>query len=283
MNVVVCIKQVPDPEIPPAQFKVDEVARAVVPPPSVAPVMNGYDAHALEAALRLKERHGGTVTALSLGPPSAREVLKRALAMGADRACHVDDPVLYDADSWLAAAALARAIYRIGGESGRSGQNGQYGYDLILCGRQASDTDAGQVGLGIAAFLSLPALSPVQQVEVIENGRLRVERLTEEGYQVIDVRLPALLAVSSEIGEPRYPPLRGIMAASRAQIPMWTAADLPPLGRKDDGDWPPLARKLRLQRLYQERREAACEHVQGESPADAGRALADRLRQVGVI
>src|SRR5207253_322360 len=99
----------------------------------------------------------------------------------------------------------------------------------VLCGRQASDTDAGQVGLGIAELLGLPGIGPIQKIEVTGDEQLRVQRLSDDGYQVIDVQLPAVLAVSSEIGEPRYPPLRGIMAAGRAQIPTWTAAELPAL------------------------------------------------------
>src|SRR5436190_1719860 len=114
MDIVVCIKQVPDPDIPPAHFRIDEAARKVVPPAGVAPVMNGYDANALEAALRLKEQHGGSVTALSLGPAAGRETLKRAIAMGADRAVQVVDQTLDDGDSWLTAAALARALGKIG-------------------------------------------------------------------------------------------------------------------------------------------------------------------------
>src|SRR5918911_524701 len=104
MNIVVCIKQVPDPDIPPSHFKIDEAARKVVPPPGVAPVMNGYDANALEAALKLKEQHGGTVTALTLGPASSRDTLKRAIAMGADGAVQIDDPALTGGDSWVTAA-----------------------------------------------------------------------------------------------------------------------------------------------------------------------------------
>jgi electron transfer flavoprotein beta subunit len=291
MNTVVCIKQVPDPDVPPAHFRIDEGARRVVPPAGVAPVMNGYDANALEAALRLKEQHGGTVTALTLGPAASRDTLKRAIAMGADGAIQIDDPALWDGDAWVTAAALARALHKLR-------QTAQV--DLVLCGRQASDTDAGQVGLGIAELLGLPALSPVQRIEVAGEGLLRVQRLAEDGVQVVEVRLPALLAVSSEIGEPRYPPLRGIMAAGRAQIPTWDAGDLPPLpggpgdstpsqtasGRGPQGgagDWPPLRPKLGLRRLYQESREAACELITGETPAEAGRALADRLREAKLI
>src|SRR5947208_12920622 len=113
MDIVVTLKQVPDPDIPPSHFKVDEAARKVVPPADMAPVMNGYDANALEAALRLKEQHGGKVTVVSLGPDSARDSLKRAIAMGADAAVHVNDPSLNDADSTTTALALAAAIKKL--------------------------------------------------------------------------------------------------------------------------------------------------------------------------
>src|SRR5215472_8420117 len=142
MDIVVTVKQVPDPDIPPTHFKVDEAARKVVPPAGVAPVMNGYDANALEAALRLKEQLGGSkVTVVSLGPDSARDTLKRAIAMGADAAVHINDPSLNDAESSTTARALAAAIKKLDH------------FDLVLSGRQASDTDGGQVHLGVAHFL----------------------------------------------------------------------------------------------------------------------------------
>src|ERR1051325_7104227 len=129
MDIVVTVKQVPDPDIPPTHFKVDETTSKVIPPAGVAPVMNGYDANALEAALRLKEQHGGKVTVVSLGPDATRDTLKRAIAMGADAAIHVNDPALNEADSSVTALALAAAMKKLDH------------FDLILSGRQASDTD----------------------------------------------------------------------------------------------------------------------------------------------
>src|SRR5207302_2773472 len=140
-------------DIPPTHFKVDESAKKVIPPSGVSPVMNGYDAHALEAALRLKEQLGGKVTVVSLGGDSARDTLKRAIAMGADAAVHINDPSLNEADSTTTARALAAAIRKIGS------------FDLVLSGRQASDTDGGQVHVGIARHLGIPAVSPVQKIE----------------------------------------------------------------------------------------------------------------------
>jgi electron transfer flavoprotein beta subunit len=262
MDIVVTVKQVPDPDIPPTHFKVDEAARKVIPPAGVSPVMNGYDAHALEAALRLKEQLGGSVTVVSLGGDSARDTLKRAIAMGADAAVHVNDPSLNDADSATTAQALAAAIKKLDH------------VDLVLSGRQASDTDGGQVHLGVARHLGLPAVSPIQKIEVASDDSLTVERMVEDGYQRLRVRLPALLGVSSEINEPRYPPLRGIMAAGRAQIPVWTGADL-----GLDGASP----KVHLRRLYVETREARVELIEGDSLAEAGARLADRLREARLV
>src|SRR2546429_3572120 len=238
MDIVVTVKQAPDPDIPPTHFKVDEAAKKVIPPAGVAPVMNGYDANALEAALRLKEQLGGKVTVVSLGGDSARDTLKRAIAMGADAAVHINDPSLNEADSTTTARALAAAIKKLGH------------VDLVLCGRQASDTDGGQVHLGVATHLGLPAISPVQKIEAASAESLVAERIIEDGYQRLKVRLPALLGISSEINDPRYPPLKGIMAAGRAKIPVWSASDL-----GFDAD-PPSVR-VQLRRLYVETREAS--------------------------
>ena len=261
LNIVVTVKQVPDPDIPPTHFKVDEAAKKVIPPAGVAPVMNGYDAHALEAALRLKEQLGGKVTVVSLGGDSARDTLKRAIAMGADAAVHVNDPALVDADSTTTARTLAAAIRKLGD------------VNLVLAGRQASDTDGGQVHLGVATLLQLPVVSPVEQIEAVEPDALVVHLITEDGYQRVKVRLPALLGVSSEINEPRYPPLKGIMAAGRAQIPVWSAADL---GLSAES-------RVELRRLYIETREARVELIEADSPAEAGIKLADKLREARLV
>jgi electron transfer flavoprotein beta subunit len=263
MHIVVTIKQVPDPDIPPSHFKVDEAHNRVVPPSGVAPVMNGYDANALEAALRLKEASGGEVTVLSLGAAEARDALKRALAMGATKAVLVSDPAFEGLDSFATARVLAAAIVKLGP------------FDLILCGRQASDTDAGQVPIGIAELLDLPSVSPIGKVEPSIGG-FKVERIVEDGHQILQVPGPCLLAVSSEIGEPRYPPLRGIMAAGRAQIPVWGPSDL---GLEGDQ----LAPRRQLRRLYVESREAQVEFIEADSPAEAGEKLALKLREAKLI
>src|SRR5947208_7614005 len=254
MKIIVTIKQVPDPDIPPGHFKVDEAAKRVVPPSGVAPVMNGYDANALETALKLKEAHDGEVVVVSLGPSEARDALKRAIAMGASSAVLLSDPLFDQLDSLGTARALAAAVKKIGD------------FDLILCGRQASDTDAGQVHVGLAELLGLPSVSPIQAIEPADGG-FKVQRIVEDGHQVVQVPQPCLLGVSSEIGEPRYPPLRGIMAAGRAQIPVWSAADL-------GLDPAQLEPARQLQRLFMETRESHVELVEADEPAEAGAQLA---------
>ncbi len=261
MDIVVTVKQVPDPDIPPTHFKIDEAAKKVIPPAGVSPVMNGYDAHALEAALRLKEQLGGKVTVISLGGDTARDTLKRAIAMGADAAIHINDAALNDADSTVVATALAAAIRKL------------EHFDLVLSGRQASDTDGGQVHLGIAKHLGIPAVSPVQKVDDASAESITAERIVEDGYQRLKIRLPALIGVSSEMNDPRYPPLKGIMAAGRAQIPVWSAADL---GMD-------AAPKVQLRRLYVETREAKVELIEADSLAEAGTKLADKLREARLV
>ena len=262
MDIVVTIKQVPDPDIPPSHFKVDAAANRLVPPDGVAPVMNGYDANAVEEALRLRDDHGGNVTVVTVGPDSAKDALKRAIAMGADAAVHVNDPALNEGDAALTAQALAAAIRQIGS------------FDLVLCGRQASDTDGGQVHLGLSVLLGLPVISPVQKVESVKDGAVIAERIVEDGKQRVKAPLPALLGVSSELNEPRYPPLKGIMTAGRVKIPMYSASDL---GLGD------AVRRVETRKLYVEAREANVELITGDSTEEIGTKLADKLREARLI
>jgi electron transfer flavoprotein beta subunit len=262
MNIVVTIKQVADPNIPPSHIQLDPSGKRIVSPFGIPPVMNGYDANALEEALRLKEKHGGKVTALGLGDDSSREVLKRAIAMGADTAILINDPELLNADSAGVGRALAAAIRKIGG------------FDLILSGRQASDTDGGQVLHWLAEALDVPALSPIAKIESDDGKQLTVQRLVEDGYQRLCLELPALLGISSEINEPRFPPMRGTMTAARTMIPGWKASDL---------GLPAMTPKVELRQLNIQLRTSKAELIAGSTPAEQGTALADKLHELGLI
>ena len=262
MNIVVTVKQVADPNIPPAHIQLDPDGKRIVSPFGVPPVMNGYDANALEEALRLKEAHGGKITALGLGDDSSREALKVAVAMGADTAVLINDPDLVNGDSATVGRALAAAIRKIGA------------VDLVLCGRQASDTDGGQVLHWIAETLDLPAVVPVTKIEAVEGKQLTVHRLTEDGFQRLKVELPALLGVSSEINEPRNPSVRGTMAAGRAMIAGWKASDLGLAAQTP---------KVELRELQIQLRTTKAELIPGASGAAQGAALADKLHELGLI
>ncbi len=262
MNIIVTVKQVADPNIPPAHIQLDPDGKRIISPFGVPPVMNGYDANALEEAIRLKEAHGGKITVLGLGDDTSRESLKMAVAMGADTAVLINDPDLVNGDSATIGRALAAAIKKIGLP------------DLVLCGRQSSDTDGGQVLHWLAEALDLPTVVPVTKIEAVDGNQLTVHRLIEDGYQRLKVELPALLGVSSEINEARHPSVRGTMAAGRAMISGWKAADIGLAAQTP---------KVELRELQIQLRTTKAELIEGASGAQKGAALADKLHELGLI
>ncbi len=263
VNIIVCVKQVMDPETPASAFRIDPGGRRVVPAQGIPPVVNGFDENAVEAALRIKEAAGGSITVLSVGERFVMDVMKKPLSMGADQMFLVQDEAVADLDAFATARVLAAAIQKIGG------------FDLILCGRQASDWDNAHVPLGVAEMLGLPCITLAQKVEVVDGG-VSVERALTDGYEVVEASLPALVTVSNELGEPRYPTLRGIMAASRKTPTIWKASDL-------GLDAAALAPRIQLLDLSIPVKQSQCEFVEGENEADAGRKLALRLREMKLI
>jgi electron transfer flavoprotein beta subunit len=266
MNIIVCCKQVLDPEAPPASFKIDPTGNKVVPPPNVPPVVSPFDENAVEAALRIKDKQGGKITVISLGNNLTRDVVKKPLSMGADELVLLEDPAFEGGDSWATAYALAMAIKKVGE------------YNLIFCGRQAADWDAGQVGSGIAEVLGIPAVTLAKKVDIVDS-KARVERVLADGYQVIEVNLPALITVSNELGEPRYATLKGIMAAAKKQPIVWKPADI----GLEPSKIGTAGRKTKLLKLFQPVREGKCELVAADSPVEAGTKLADKLRETKLI
>jgi len=266
MNIIVCVKQVTDPEAPPGSFKIDPTTGKVIPPSGIAPVISTFDEYAVEAALRLKEKVGGKVTALCLGDKLVRDVVKKPLSMGADDLVLLEDPAFTDGDSWSTAYALSLAIKKIGT------------YDLILCGRQAADWDAGQVGLGIAEILGLPSVTLARKVEV-EGQKARVERVIPDGYELIEVDLPAVITTSNEHAAPRYPNVKGIIAAKRKEPIVWKPADIGAEAAKLGAR----GRLSQVMKLYQPVRDTQCEIVAGETPEEMAVRLAERLREAKVF
>jgi electron transfer flavoprotein beta subunit len=260
--MTVCCKQVPDPEAPPSLFKVDAAANKMATAPDVKPVIGQYDEFALEAALRIKDKLGGKITLLSLGNKLVRDVIKKSLAVGADELILLEDETFEESDSWSTAYALAAAIKKIGE------------YDLIFCGRQSSDWDAGQVGIGIAEILGIPAITLARKVEVAD-GKVKIERVIPDGYEVIEITLPVVITVTSELGALRYPALKGIMAAGKKQPIIYKPADI----GLEPGQVGAAGRHIKISKLFQPVKEAKCEIIEGETPEEAGANLAVRLRE----
>jgi len=266
IKVIVCVKQVLDPEAPPTSFKVDSSANRLLPLPGVPMVISPFDETAVEAALRIKDASGGKITVLSLGVDLQRDVLKKTLAMGADELVLLEDEAFADGDSWSTAYALAMAIRKIGNP------------DLILCGRQAADWDAGQVGSGIAELLGLPSVTVARRVDITDS-KARVERVTPDGYEVVELTLPALITVSNELGQPRYPPIRGIIAAKQKKVDVWKPTDI----GVEPFQVGAAGRRLQLRKLFQPVREGKCEMIEGESPEEKAISLALKLRETKLI
>jgi electron transfer flavoprotein beta subunit len=263
MDIIVCVKEILDPELPPDGFRIDPIRKVGLGPSGAPTVISPFDGQAVEAGLRIKDVLGARVTVLSLGNNLHREVVKKPLSMGADELILLEDDAFADCDSVLTAKALALAIARVGK------------YDLVLCGRQAADWDAGQVGLGIAQALNLPCVTLAKSIEV-SDGKAEVERVIPDGYEVIEVSLPAVITVSNELGEARYPTAQQIMASLRKQPIVWMAKDIGiELGETE--------RKVKLLSLYEPVREARCEFIEGETLEDASAILARRLRDTKIL
>lgn len=266
MNMIVCIKQVLDPEAPPATFKIDAATNKVVQPPGVNMVVDPYAEYAIEAALRIKDAKGGKVTAIALGTNLLRDVVKKPLSMGADELILLEDKAFDEGDSWSTAYALAMAIKKVGS------------YDIIFCGREAADWNAGQVGSGIAEVLGLPSITLAQKIDIADS-KTTVQRRTDDGYEMIETSLPVLITVSNEIGEPRYPTIKGIMAAKKKEPIVWKPADI----GVNPSQIGVAGRRSKMLKIFQPVREGKCEIMKGDTPEEAGVNLALKLREAKIL
>ncbi|MFB3924573.1 MAG: electron transfer flavoprotein subunit beta/FixA family protein [Syntrophales bacterium] len=260
MEIIVCIKPVLDPDLPPAKFVVDSKKNQVIPPEGMPFVMSPYDALAVEAALKIKEAKGGKITVFTLGSKFTEEVMRKAIAMGADEGFILTDASFEDSDGFATAYILSQAVRKIGK------------FDLILCGRQAADWDAGMVGSVMAEYLGIPVVIRAKGIEVLD-GKLKVERVVANGSEIFDLALPALVTLSSEMGQARIPSGWGIITAAKKQIPKWSAADLGTDASKTGG----AAARNGLVRLYVPSYERKCEYVTGKDPAEAAAKLAEKI------
>ena len=209
MNIVVCIKQVPET----TEVRINPETNTLMRE-GVKSIINPFDMYAIEEAVRLKERFGGKISVITMGPPQADSALREAISMGADEGYLVCDRAFAGSDTWATSYTLAGAIRKLGA------------FDLIICGKQASDGDTAQVGPGISTHLNIPQVTYVKKVEEATDKMMRVERMLEEGFEIIETPLPALLTVVKEINEPRIASLKGLMRAKNAKITMFTQKEL---------------------------------------------------------
>lgn len=208
MKIIVCIKQVPDTSEVRINPETGTLIREGVPS-----IINPYDMHAIEAGLQIREKVGGTVTVLTMGPPQADSALRDAISMGVDDALLLSDRAFSGSDTWATSYTLSKAIEKLGA-------------DIIICGKQAIDGDTAQVGPEVAEFLNIPHISYIRKIEDITQSSIRVQRLMDEGYDVVESTLPVLLTVVKELNEPRFPSLKGKIAAKKANIKKWGSSDI---------------------------------------------------------
>ena len=208
MNIVVCVKQVPDT----AEVRINPETNTLIRE-GVPSIINPYDLHAIEAGLQIREKMGGRVTVITMGPPQAEEALREAISMGVDDVRLISDRAFAGSDTWATSYTLFKAIKKLG-------------YDIILCGKQAIDGDTAQVGPEVAEFLNIPHIAYVKKIDEINDKSIRVHRLMDDGYDVVESPLPVLLTAVKEINIPRLPSLKGKMAAKKAVITKMNLNDI---------------------------------------------------------
>jgi len=200
MNIAVCIKQVPDS----AEVRINPETNTLIRD-GVPTIINPYDMHAIEAGLQIKEMTKGKVTAITMGPPQAESALREAISMGADDAVLLSDRAFAGSDTWATAFTISKSIAKIGA-------------DIIICGKQAIDGDTAQVGPEMAEFLNIPHIAYIRKIEEVKTDSIKVQRMMDEGYDIVESSLPVLLTVVKELNQPRLPSLKGKMAAKKAEI-----------------------------------------------------------------
>lgn len=263
MHIVVCVKQVPDTTEVRIDPKTNTLVREGVPS-----IMNPYDAHAVEEAARLKEQYGGFVTVISMGPPQAKEVLKRAIGMGADRAILISDRAFAGSDTLATSYVLTRAIEKLSNEQG---------IDIVFCGMQAIDGDTAQVGPGIASRLGISQLSYVKKIDWVDmNSReMQVVRKLEDCAEIVRARLPALITAVKELNKLSYSSLPNLIKAARYDVTVWGKTDL----NCDDAHLGLKGSPTNVARIFAPPERTGGEVIPGgyENPREAVKVLVDKL------
>ncbi len=212
MHIVACVKQTPKSD----QVKVDPVTGCLLRS-GAASAMNPFDEYALEEAVILKEQLGGKVSVITMGPPQAEAVLRDSVARGADEAFQLGDMAFAGSDTWSTSYALAKGIEKIDAEQK---------VDIVICGKQTNDSDTGHIGPQISAWLKWPNAAFVKRIICATENFVRVERLTEDGSEILEMPYPCVISVVKDINQPRVRSVKGRLAAKRVQITKWTADDI---------------------------------------------------------
>ncbi|MBF0494803.1 MAG: electron transfer flavoprotein subunit beta/FixA family protein [Candidatus Omnitrophica bacterium] len=262
MHIVVLIKQVPET----TDVKIDPVTNTLKRE-GVKSIINPFDMYAIEESVRLKERFGEgcKVTVITMGPPQAMEALREAVSMGCDEAVLLSDRKFAGSDTWATSYTISQAIKKLGV------------VNIIVCGKQASDGDTAQVGPGVSTHLDIPQVTYVKKIEEITKEHAKVERMTEEGYDIVVTPLPALFTVVKEINEPRLPSLKGKMKAKKMEIPVWNAETLACDSAKIGLDGSP----TRVMKVFTPPQRTGGQILKGEADETA-KQLADLLRDIAI-
>ncbi|MFA5309465.1 MAG: electron transfer flavoprotein subunit beta/FixA family protein [Dehalococcoidales bacterium] len=261
MNIVVCLKQVPGT----TEVKIDPATNTLIRQ-GIENIINPFDTYAIEEAVRLREKHGGKVTVITMGPPQADVALREAISLGADEAILLSDRAFAGADTWATANTLSKAVLKLEKT------------DLIICGRQTIDGDTGQVGPEMAEMLDYPFIAYVSRIEEIADGKIRVSRMIEEGHEVMETALPCIITVAKEINIPRLPSLRGIMKSKSAKIAAWGLNEL-----GADKDTVGLAgSSTQVVKIFFPQRVSQAEILKGDAAAQVD-TLLERLREAKLL
>ncbi|MBN1807903.1 MAG: electron transfer flavoprotein subunit beta/FixA family protein [Planctomycetes bacterium] len=261
MRIIVLAKQVPETTEVTVDPETGTLRREGVPA-----IVNPFDTYAIEEGVRIKERLGGEVTVVSMGPPQAEAVLREAISVGADKGVLVTDRAFAGSDTWATSCVLAAACRTLG-------------FDIIIAGKQAIDGDTAQVGPGVAMHLGIPQVTYVRRIDQIDGEHAVVERLLEDGYEVVETPIPALFTVVKEVNEPRLPSLRGKMAARKAEIRRLTADDIGVDSKRVGLEGSP----TRVMKVFSPPKRSGGEKWEGLEPSEAAQKLVCTLRDSQVI
>jgi electron transfer flavoprotein beta subunit len=261
-NIIVCMKQVLDPEIPLSLFHIDAEAKQAIQPKATPPVLSPFDENALEAALKIKDNQESNVTVIGLGKKLTKAVVTFALAAGADHLLLLQDEAFSEFNTYLTANAIAAAIKKLGQ------------YHLILCGLQAADTNTGQVGIGIASILGIPCITAAHKVE-LDNEIVRVEKASPDGYEVIEAPIPAVVTTSYEVGALREPGVEAFVSAAKKPINTWDAQEL---GIETDN-----TDRFNILKVDAPIHESKCEILEGSNSEEKAVNLVTKLKEIKII